>query len=266
MNSDLMKTFNLLGLKIAALNMASAVGLIADWLTDDQSGRYICVSGVHGIMESLEDCGVKDAHNHANLCLPDGMPLTWIGRCRGHREMNRVYGPDLMLAVLELSAEKGYTNYFYGGKEGIAEELKQAMITRFPRLQVIGTHCPPFHDLTSEETDRMAEEINSLRPDLLWVGLSTPKQELFMAAHASLLQAKIMIGVGAAFDFHTGRIKQAPSWMQRCGLEWLFRLCVEPRRLWRRYLRNNPLFLFHLFLECTRLRKYPVDQERAPQA
>jgi N-acetylglucosaminyldiphosphoundecaprenol N-acetyl-beta-D-mannosaminyltransferase len=173
--------------------------------------------------------------------------------------MDRVYGPDLMLALLELSAKKGYSHFFYGGAEGVAEELKARMGRRFPGLNVVGTHCPPFRPLEPDEKDRLIEKVDGLAPNFFWVGLSTPKQELFMTEFHERLNANVMLGVGAAFDFHTGRVRQAPRWMMRAGLEWFFRLCTEPRRLGPRYLRNNPAFIWHMLLQGTGVRTYPID-------
>ena len=250
---------NVLGTRIAAVNMEAAVDLIDTWISQEDTGRYVCVSGVHGVMESLGNPEIRAAHNGASACVPDGMPMTWVGRFQGHRSMDRVYGPDLMLRMLELSAERGYTNFFYGGAEGVADDLKARMEHRFPGLKVIGTFCPPFRPLSSEEKGRVISNLNRLMPDLLWVGLSTPKQELFMAEFHEELRVKVMIGVGAAFDFHTGRVRQAPRWMMRSGLEWFYRLCTEPRRLAPRYLRNNPAFIWNILLQHLGLRKYPAD-------
>jgi N-acetylglucosaminyldiphosphoundecaprenol N-acetyl-beta-D-mannosaminyltransferase len=173
--------------------------------------------------------------------------------------MGRVYGPDLMLRMLEESARRGYTSFFLGGGEGVAEDLRTRMVERFPGLRVVGTFCPPWRPLTDPERRELTARIDASRPDLMWVGLGAPKQDLFMAEYHELLKCKVMIGVGAAFDFHTGRVRQAPRWMMKAGLEWLFRLAVEPRRLWRRYLRNNPAFLWHIFLEQSGLRSYPCQ-------
>ena len=248
---------NVLGTRIAAFNLETAVDQIDTWLSQDDTGRYVCVTGVHGVMESLRNPEVCRAHNSASACVRDGMPMTWVGRFRGHSAMNRVYGPDLMLSLLSLSAQKGYSNFFYGGAEGVADELKFRMEEKFPGLIVAGTYCPPFRPLNAEEKSQVTADINRQQPDLLWVGLSTPKQELFMEEFHNELDTKVMIGVGAAFDFHTGRVPQAPRWMMRAGLEWFFRLCMEPRRLGPRYLRNNPAFLWHIFLQQTRIRHYP---------
>ena len=250
---------NILGTGISALNMSSAVNLIEEWICDGATGRYVCVTGVHGVMEGFRNIVIREAHNAADACVPDGMPMTWIGRLHGRRNMNRVYGPDLMLALLEKSAAEGYSNYFYGGAEGVADSLKERMTARFPGLQVVGTHCPPFRPLNEAEKDALIAEIEERRPDLFWVGLSTPKQELFMGDLCHELACKVMLGVGAAFDFHTGRVRQAPRWMMRSGLEWFFRLCMEPRRLGPRYLRNNPAFIWNILLQSLGIRSFPLD-------
>lgn len=249
---------NVLGTQIGVINLLGAVNLLETWINSPQVGRYVCVTGVHGVMEGLRDPRVRTIHNRADAVMPDGMPLTWLGWCHGYRDMNRVYGPDLMLAMLEVSAQKGYTNYFYGGKGGVVDDLARRMSVRFPGLRVVGTYSPPFGPLSLAEEAFILSEINMVKPDFLWIGLSTPKQEIQMAGFSGKVQAKVMIGVGAAFDFHTGRVRQAPFWIQRAGLEWLFRLCMEPRRLAGRYLRNNPLFLFNVVLQMTGLRSYPV--------
>jgi N-acetylglucosaminyldiphosphoundecaprenol N-acetyl-beta-D-mannosaminyltransferase len=257
--ADTVPVIDVLGTKIAALNPESAVAVILAWLKQSSTGHCVCVTGVHGVMESLRSPVIRRAHNGADACVPDGMPMTWIGWLRGHKTMDRVYGPDLMLTLLELSATHAYKNFFYGGAEGVADELAGRMIERFPDLRVVGTMCPPFRPLEPVEKERVISAINEVRPDLLWVGLSTPKQELFMADFRRQLEAKVMLGVGAAFDFHTGRVRQAPRWMMRAGLEWLFRLCMEPRRLAPRYLRNNPAFLWHFFLQQAGIRDYPLE-------
>ncbi len=250
---------NVLGTNIAPLNMVTAVDLIEGWINGDSTGHYVCVTGVHGVMEGFRNPQIRKAHNAADACVPDGMPMTWTGRYRGHRSMRRVYGPDLMLSLLERSAARGYTNFFYGGDTGVAEELARAMTGRFPGLRVVGTHCPPFRPLDHDERQELVAEIDRLRPDLMWIGLSTPKQEMFMSEFHSVLRAKVMLGVGAAFDFHTGRVRQAPRWVMRAGLEWFFRLCMEPRRLGPRYLRNNPAFVWNLFLQETGIRRFSAD-------
>lgn len=257
MTPESFQTVNVLGTPVAALDMDGAVEVISDWLAEEMCGRYVCVTGVHGVMEGLRDAAIRNVHASAAACVPDGMPMTWVGRLRGHGGMDRVYGPDLMLRLLDVAARRGYSNYFYGGAEGVAEELGRRMAARFPGLEVVGTYCPPFRPLTPSERADVVSEINRLRPDLLWVGLSTPKQELLMSELHLDLRTKVMLGVGAAFDFHSGRVRQAPRWMMRAGLEWFFRLVTNPRRLASRYLRNNPAFLWHIFLQQTGMRHYP---------
>jgi N-acetylglucosaminyldiphosphoundecaprenol N-acetyl-beta-D-mannosaminyltransferase len=165
----------------------------------------------------------------------------------------------LMLRVCELSVARGFPHFFYGGAPGVAEELKRRLEKRFPGLKVVGTYSPPFRPLTGEEEQALARQVRQLKPDIFWVGLSTPKQEKFMARYWKELDATLFFGVGAAFDFHAGRVRQAPRWMQRSGLEWFFRLCCEPRRLWKRYLKNNPLFLWRALCQLTRLKKYNLE-------
>ena len=187
------------------------------------------------------------------------MPLVWLGRWQGHRQVTRVYGPDLMLAVCDAGRAVGLTHYFYGGVPGVAEELRARLAARFPGLRVVGASTPPFRPLTAAEATALQDEVARTRPDVLWVGLSTPKQERFMAAHAATLDVGLLVGVGAAFDFHTGRVRQAPRWMQRSGGEWLYRLAREPRRLGPRYLKNNPRFIWRLLLQAVGLRRHPRE-------
>jgi len=250
---------NVLGVGVSAINMDSALEAIAGALERGEKG-YICVTGVHGVSEAQRDEGFRQILNRAFLCTPDGMPLVWVGRWLGRKEMGRVYGPDLMLAVLELSEKKGYRHFFYGGANGVAQALRERLGQRFPKLQIAGTYEPPFRPLNAEEEEELQKLIRDARPDVMWVGLSTPKQERFMAEHLDRLEVNLMAGVGAAFDFHAGRLRQAPRWMRRSGLEWLFRLGCEPRRLWKRYLKNNPLFVLRVLLQCTGLRKYPLNK------
>ncbi len=248
---------NVLGVGVSAINMPMALEIIAGWIARREP-RYVCVTGVHGVMESQRDEDLRRIHNRAGIVAPDGMPLVWLSRLRGFRHVERVYGPDLMLAVCEYSVSRGYRHFFYGGVEGVADRLAAALQKRFPGLQVVGTYSPPFRPLTPEEDEQVVGIINAGDPDIVWVGLSTPKQERWMVEHRDRLRAPVLIGVGAAFDFLSGRKPQAPRWMQRSGLEWLFRLLTEPRRLWRRYLINNPLFVALVLLQLTGLRRYSL--------
>lgn len=233
---------DVLGVHVSAINYATAVREIESWIERGER-QYVCVTGVHGVMECQRDPELLRIHNASGLTTPDGMPMVWAGRRAGATAMSRVYGPDLMLALCDLAARRQWSSFFYGGGEGVADLLASRLQNRFPRLAVAGTFTPPFRPLTSEEDDAVVKLINGSGATLVWVGLSTPKQERWMAAHRSLLQAPVLLGVGAAFDIHAGLLPQAPVWMQQRGLEWAYRVYREPRRLWRRYARNNPRFL-----------------------
>jgi N-acetylglucosaminyldiphosphoundecaprenol N-acetyl-beta-D-mannosaminyltransferase len=234
----------LLGVKVSSVSLAEAVQTIEHWIKVKQP-TYVTCTGMHGIMESREDPDIKRIHNEAGMVVPDGMPLVWMNHYYGRRHVTRCYGPDLFLEVMKRSVEEdaGFRHFFYGGAEGVPEDLGKRMQKRFPGLKVVGTYSPPFRPLTPEEDDEIISMIRDSDADIVWIGLSTPKQERWMADHVKKLGHPVQIGVGAAFDFHTGRVVQAPRLIQKSGLEWLFRLVVEPRRLWKRYLKNVPLFL-----------------------
>jgi len=249
---------NVLGVGISVLNLQSALAEIAAAVCGKRKG-YICVRDAHGVMLAQEDAAFRRILNEAFLCTPDGMPMVWMGRLRGHREMSRVYGPDLMLEVCAWSEKNPCRHFFYGGVPGVAEMLAEKLKAKFPKLEVVGTYTPPFRPLNPEEEKELQEMVRSAKPDILWVGLSTPKQEKFMAEFLPKLDATLMIGVGAAFDFHSGRVRQAPRWMQRSGLEWFYRLCSEPRRLAKRYFKNNPLFALKITGQLCGLKKYPLE-------
>jgi N-acetylglucosaminyldiphosphoundecaprenol N-acetyl-beta-D-mannosaminyltransferase len=254
----LVQRVNVLGVGVSVLNLQTALATIADALGQKRKG-YICVTGVHGVMEAQNNENFRAILNHAFLCTPDGMPMVWMGKIHGHSEMQRVYGPDLMLEVCAWSETNQCRHFFFGGADGVADQLAEKLKARFPKMQIVGTFTPPFRPLNAAEEDELRERIRVAQPDILWVGLSTPKQEKFMAEFSPMLDATLTIGVGAAFDFHSGRIKQAPRWMQRSGLEWFYRLCTEPRRLARRYFRNNPLFLLKIAGQFLRLKKYSLE-------
>ncbi len=246
---------NVLGIGISVLDQARAREFLFDAARNGVRG-YVTVTGVHGVNEAQRDHQLRDIFNRALLVTPDGMPMVWMGRLQGHASIRRVYGPDLMLNLCEASVREGFSHFFYGGNPGVAEELKRNFEAKFPGIRIVGTYTPPFRDLNEEEVDQLQTLVREAKPDFFWVGLSTPKQERFMAKYISVLpEAKIFLGVGAAFDFFTGRVKQAPRWMMRSGLEWLFRLCQEPRRLFKRYAINIPLFVIRAIkqLLCKRL-------------
>ncbi|MBN1171452.1 MAG: WecB/TagA/CpsF family glycosyltransferase [Micromonosporaceae bacterium] len=249
----MIKRVDVLGVGVSAINMDMAIAEISRWV-DEGAHHYVCVTGVHGVMESQRDPELKRIHNESGLTTPDGMPMVWAGKKAGATWMSRVYGPDLMLRVLAHAAERGWRCYLYGGNEGVPELLAQRLTERFDGLRIVGTYSPPFRPLTSEEDEAIVERINASGAELVFVGLSTPKQERWMSAQVTRLTANALFGVGAAFDFHAGLIPQAPPWMQRHGLEWFYRLTKEPKRLWRRYLRNNPAFVTRIAVRPPRLR------------
>lgn len=250
------KKVNILGVDVSAITMCDATATLEEWIRERSCG-YVCITGVHGIMESQRDPELMAIHNAAGMVTPDGVPLVWMSRRLGFPHVERVYGPDLMREMTALSAKRGYRNYYYGGRPGTADHLKEVLTRAHPGLQVVGTFCPPFRPLTPEEDEAMVREINATQPDIVWVGLSTPKQERWMADHVGRLSAPVLVGVGAAFDFLTGEKAQAPRWMQRNGLEWAFRLATEPRRLAGRYLRNNPAFVIRALRQLANPRSYP---------
>ena len=247
---------NILGVNVSPLDMSTAVGTIARWIEARQS-HYVTVTPAHAVMDAYADADLRRIFNASGMTTPDGMAIVWLLRLHGHRQVSRVYGPDLMLEVCCSGLAKGYRHYLYGGGEGAAELLAQTLMQRLPGLQVAGTYTPPFRDMTDSEDEEAVERINAAGPDLVWVGLSTPKQERWMAAHVGRVKAPVMVGVGAAFDFLSGRKPQAPRWVQQSGLEWLFRLATEPKRLWPRY-RKYPAFIFLAALQLLGVRQFPT--------
>jgi N-acetylglucosaminyldiphosphoundecaprenol N-acetyl-beta-D-mannosaminyltransferase len=233
---------NVLGVNVSAISMDDAIATIERWIGEGRR-EYVCVTGAHGIMECRHDPSLHQIHNEAGMVTPDGVPLVYFLRLIGKKRTTRVYGPDLMRAMTDVSALRGYRQFYYGGDVGVAEKLKETLAGA-SGLQVVGTICPPFWKMTPAEDQAVVDAINAARPDIVWVGLSTPKQERWMAEHRERIDASVLIGVGAAFDFLTGTKRQAPQWMQRHALEWLFRLWSEPRRLWRRYAYIVPGFAF----------------------
>jgi N-acetylglucosaminyldiphosphoundecaprenol N-acetyl-beta-D-mannosaminyltransferase len=249
---------NILGVGVSAVNMRLAIEQLERWIARSAKS-YVCVTGVHGLMECQRDPALRRLHNEAGMVAPDGMPLVYISRMMRQAQVDRVYGPDLMLAMCELSQDKGYRHFFYGTTAETLDRLTARLLGRFPKLPIAGSYAPPFRELTESESAGIAALINSSKADIVWVGLSTPRQEKWMARHRPLLDAPALLGVGAAFDFHAGRTPQAPRWMQRACLEWAFRLAAEPRRLWKRYLRNNPLFATYLTLQLLGLKRFEIQ-------
>ncbi|HUR57373.1 MAG TPA: WecB/TagA/CpsF family glycosyltransferase [Opitutaceae bacterium] len=254
MSAPAVPRYNVLGVGVSALTLAQARDLILGVRGQLQAG-YVCFGTAYGLTEACRDAELRASFNGSWLTTPDGMPLVWLGPSG----VERVYGPDLMLAVCDAGRAVGLRHYLFGGVPGVTEQLRERLVGRYPGLEIVGTSTPPFRELTPAETTALQADVARTRPDVIWVGLGTPKQEKFMARHARDLEAGVLVGVGAAFDFHSGRTRQAPRWMQRSGLEWLFRLCTEPRRLGKRYLTTNPLFAARVIAQKLGLRKYPGE-------
>jgi len=243
---------DVLGVGISALNLESAKKTILERLQRREKG-YICVTGVHGVIEAQDDSKFRNILNQSFLTTPDGMPMVWISWLQKHHEVDRVYGPDLMLEMAQATQDGKYTHFLYGGRPGIAGLLQKRLEERYPGIRIVGSYTPPFGPLSPEQEGELQERFRQLKPDVTWVGLSTPKQERFMSDYLPKLDTTVMCGVGAAFDFHSKVVKQAPRWIQRSGFEWLYRTFQEPRRLFFRYLRNNTRFLWRYALSCVGL-------------
>jgi N-acetylglucosaminyldiphosphoundecaprenol N-acetyl-beta-D-mannosaminyltransferase len=243
------ETFEVLGVKVSSMQIPDVVAQMERWIHERNSCRYIAVTGMHGVTEAQHDPHFMHILNSADLVVADGMPLVWLGKLRGHAMQRRVYGPELMSAFCAHGAARGVRHFLYGGNPGVADRLAAVLKTHFPGLQIAGTCSPPFRSLTDEEDDAHVTTINESRADVVWVSLSEIKQDTWMFEHRDRLHAPVLVGIGAAFDFHTGIKRQAPRWMRESGFEWLYRLLQEPRRLWRRYLVYGSEFVCRVALE-----------------
>lgn len=246
--------FPVLGVGVSAVQIPQVIEILQRWILERSGPHYVAVTGMHGVTEAQYDPQFRAILRRADLVVPDGMPLVWIGRWRGFPLKRRVYGPELMATFFEQTGDR-YRHFFYGGGPGVAERLSQVAGQRYG-IRVVGTYCPPFRQLTPEEDSAAMQVIEDARPDCLWIGLSTPKQERWMYEHLSKLSVPVMLGVGAAFDLNAGTLKQAPSWMRENGLEWLFRLAAEPTRLWRRYVISGSRFAWNVSLELLGLKVF----------
>lgn len=259
---------NVLGVGVSPLTIPGAVMRVQEAAANPGFAGYVTVTGVHGVMESQRDSELRRIHNRSFLTTPDGMPMVWLARWSGFEGCERVYGPDLMLEVVRQSETGGQGHYLFGGGEGVVERLGDALQEKFGGVNIAGTMTPPFRPLTEDEEEALVADLQRTQPHFLWVGLSTPKQERFMHdflnRHRSLTEGWdhgiVLFGVGAAFDFHAGDVRQAPRWIQRAGLEWLFRLLMEPRRLWKRYLFNNPAFVCRIIPQLMGRTRYRLER------
>ena len=246
------------GIDVAAIDVAKATDLIGQLVTRAQGG-YVTVTGAHGIVESVYSDRIREAHQHASIVVPDGMPLVWLGRLLGFSSIGRVYGPDLMASIFSRQELRQLRHYFYGSTPVVVERLTTTITSRFGEFNFVGAHSPPIRPAGFEEDTLVLSQISQLNPHIVWVGLSTPKQEIWLYDHMHKIGSGVGIGVGAAFDLLAGATLQAPRWIQRLGLEWLFRLAVEPRRLFRRYLFIVPRFLYYMVETLAARRWEPSD-------
>lgn len=236
---------NILGMKVNPSTYSQTVEQIETWIQKEQT-KFISIAAVNNLVCALKDPQIMAIENRADMVTTDGTPLVWILKKRGYKNCSRVYGPTLMLHVLKMAEQKGHGIFLYGCTDELLDKLIENLKKQFPQLNIAGRHAPPFRPLTDQESDDISKEINDSGAQLVFVGLSSPKQEVWMDAHKKKLNKVVMLGVGAAFLFHAGEVKQAPPILQKLGLEWLFRLVNEPKRLWRRYLIGNSYFIWKL--------------------
>lgn len=247
-----------LGVPVSIINLPVAVRTILGWVRERRA-QYVCVRDVHGIMRSQEDPALMSIHEHAGLVTPDGMPLVWLAWYRGYKTIGRVCGADLVAELADASQAVQARHYFYGGNPGVAERMAAVLKARYPKIEIAGCMTPPFRTMSPQEDSESTESIAATLPDIVWVGLSTPKQEFWMRDHVGRIPGATLLGVGAAFDFWAGDVRRAPRWMHNSGLEWSYRLVTEPRRLWKRYLVLAPKFAL---LVALRRKTLPLQDRR----
>lgn len=248
---------SILGVPVSRVDMAAAVATIGRWI-ETRASAFVCALDVHSLMRAQDDAEHMAALRGAAMVTPDGQPVVWAARARGTGDMSRVCGPDLLPQVCAASVARGWKHYFYGGADGVASDLAERLQAKHPGLAVVGTDCPPFRALSTAEQEAALARIRASGAQILWVGLGCPKQEKWMLANRDKLPGVVMIGIGAAFDFHVDRVRRAPRWMREGGLEWLHRLMSEPRRLWRRYLVMAPRFVVASLAETASIRLRPA--------
>ena len=246
---------DILGVNISVVDIPKACAYVEDCIARKDK-TYICVAPVSTVVDCQKDTEYRRIINGAGMTTPDGVPIVWLGKLKGEKTIERTYGPDLMQAFCDLSQERGYRHYFLGGTHEKNSLLVEKLKVRFPKLDVAGFYAPPVRLTGEMEEDPVLDQINEANPDVLWVGLGSPKQDYWMRNHRGKLDAPVMIGVGAAFDFIAGTKPQAPVWMRKSGLEWLFRLYCEPKRLWKRYLFGNIQFIYFLVKDMLKKRVY----------
>ena len=249
-------SFHVLGVQVNAVQLSDVIDVMEHWIWGGRGCHFIAVTNVHVVIEAQHDASFKKAVASAHMIVPDGMPLVWVGRLRGHSLYQPVRGPELLIEFCRQTHTKSYSHFFLGGSPGIPEEVAARLRRQFPGMRIHGTYSPPFRPLSMEEDACVVQMINDAAPDILWVGLGCPKQERWMSEHYARLKVPVIVGVGQAFDLCAGRKRRAPQWMREHGFEWFFRLMQDPRRLWRRYLIYNSQFIYFLFLELFKLKRF----------
>jgi N-acetylglucosaminyldiphosphoundecaprenol N-acetyl-beta-D-mannosaminyltransferase len=257
-----MQRIDVLGVRAHALDVATAKAAFRVALKRHIKG-YVCFASVHGVMEAQSDAALMKVYDDALVVAPDGMPLVWVGHMQGFASMERVAGPEMMLEIMGSPEFRDCSHFLCGGESGMAEELRDKLVARFPHLKICGVFTPPFRPMKVDEERSLIEAVHRAQPDIIWVGLGAPKQEHFMARYLPLLDTTLMMGVGAAFLLHTGRISDSPHWVKRAGLQWAHRLAQEPTRLWRRYLLRNPNFIVRVALQLLRSRRKAPSRQRS---
>ena len=244
-----MVTYDVLDVHVSAVDLDTAFACVRDIIIARKKG-YVCVAPVSTIVEARRNLQYRSVVNAATMVTPDGAPVAWLGRWRGHPNVRRTYGPDLMLKICDEGRSNGFRHFFYGATGDVCDRLEHNLKVKLPGVVVAGKIAPARMKTAEMLGADVIKAINAAKPDILWVGLGSPKQDFWMALNRAALDVPVMVGIGAAFDFHAGVKRQAPRWMQACALEWLFRLCCEPRRLWKRYLVGNTLFVYWLIRDA----------------
>jgi N-acetylglucosaminyldiphosphoundecaprenol N-acetyl-beta-D-mannosaminyltransferase len=245
----MIKSISLLGVNVSRVNPHLALRQICAWVKE-KARVYVCVAPVATLVDARRDAKYCQAVNAAAMVTPDGMPVVWLARLRGAGDVERTYGPDLLLEVCDHGQDLGLRHFFYGATQEVLQKLKQKLKKAYPKILVVGSYAPPFKPGVWQEEKEVIDLMNNSSADIIWVGLGSPKQDFWMHLHRPLLNAPVIVGAGAAFDFCAGTKPQAPPWMRSSGLEWVFRLCCEPGRLWKRYLIGNSLFLMYVIKDC----------------
>lgn len=254
---DLTNNINrILGIKSNLVTYQNVIDTINSWVQKNYRCQWIIQQNVFTIINALDDPYYRELVESASLCVPDGLPIIWAHNLKGANLSINIRGPELMIRYLQQSVDKGIRHFFYGGAPGVAQKLKEIMESRFPGIKIVGTYSPPFRDLTTDEDRIICNHINTSHADVLWVGLGAPKQDIWMYEHRGKVSVNVMLGIGQAFDIHANITKDAPIFLQRMGLEWFFRLCKEPRRLIKRYLYNNPRFIYYISVEYLGLKYF----------